>query len=93
MSRVKQIIYGVGFYKVGTTLYEGGRTYFNSFLDETPLKERLSVFRDAAEGEKWAIVTGSSEGIGAQYAIDLAKCGYNVRLVARNVANMEKVAE
>jgi 17beta-estradiol 17-dehydrogenase / very-long-chain 3-oxoacyl-CoA reductase len=51
------------------------------------LKTRLNQCY-GGEGE-WALVTGSSEGIGKGFAIALAKCGYNLTLVSRNVEKME----
>jgi len=42
---------------------------------------------------KSAIVTGSSTGIGKATAIELAKNGYHVFLVARNVSKIKKVAQ
>ena len=65
MYRAKQLIYGVGTYQIGSQLYVGGRHYYNSFVDEKTIKERLGIFRGEKEGEEWAIVTGASEGIGA----------------------------
>ena len=40
----------------------------------------------------WAVVTGASDGIGKQYAIELAKEGFNIVLVARNKAKTEAVS-
>lgn len=34
----------------------------------------------------WAVVTGASEGIGREYALQLAKKGFNVVVSARNKA-------
>lgn len=42
---------------------------------------------------KWAVVTGSSNGIGAEYAVSLAKKGLDVVLIARNRDDLQKVAE
>ena len=94
MWRTKKIIYAAGFYQIGKQAYGGALSYYNSFVDETPLKEKLSVFKPkgAADGTEWAIVTGASEGIGSKYALELAKAGYNIKLVARSVDKMEKVA-
>lgn len=40
----------------------------------------------------WAMVTGSSDGIGAEYARQLARQGFNIVLVSRTMTKMEKVA-
>ena len=39
----------------------------------------------------WAIVTGSSDGIGAEYAKLLARKGFNVCLVSRTESKLKKV--
>jgi short-subunit dehydrogenase len=41
----------------------------------------------------WAIVAGSSEGLGAAYARALARRGLHILLVARRAAPLEKLAE
>ena len=41
----------------------------------------------------WALVTGSSQGIGRAYAHELAKRGINVVLVARNKERLDNVAK
>ncbi|MCM0606992.1 MAG: SDR family NAD(P)-dependent oxidoreductase [Xanthomonadaceae bacterium] len=41
---------------------------------------------------EWAIVTGSSNGIGRALAIEVAKYGLNVVLVARSAAKLEKLS-
>jgi len=40
---------------------------------------------------KWAVVTGSSDGIGKQYAIALAKSGVNVVLISRSEDKLKAV--
>ena len=40
----------------------------------------------------WAVVTGASDGIGREYALQLAKKGFNVVLVGRNVDKLSEVA-
>ncbi|KAF8635192.1 hypothetical protein AX17_003968 [Amanita inopinata Kibby_2008] len=40
----------------------------------------------------WAIVTGASDGIGKEFAFQLAKAGFNVLLVARNKSALESTA-
>ena len=41
----------------------------------------------------WACVTGASDGVGAAMASELARRGFNVILVARNRAKLEKVQD
>jgi len=41
---------------------------------------------------EWAVITGASEGIGREYALQLAKAGFNLVLVSRTTANLERVA-
>ncbi|KAG6889104.1 hypothetical protein C0995_003673 [Termitomyces sp. Mi166 len=40
----------------------------------------------------WAVVTGASDGIGKEFAFELAKAGFNVLLVARNKALLQTTA-
>lgn len=45
-------------------------------------------------GEKsWALVTGSSDGIGKEFALQLAKEGFNVILLARTEAKLQAVRQ
>ena len=41
---------------------------------------------------EWALVTGASSGLGADFARQLAEKGMNIILVARRVHNMEEIA-
>ncbi|KNZ73940.1 3-ketoacyl-CoA reductase [Termitomyces sp. J132] len=40
----------------------------------------------------WAVVTGASDGIGREFAFELAKVGFNVLLVARNKVSLQTTA-
>ncbi|KAJ7076897.1 3-ketoacyl-CoA reductase [Mycena belliarum] len=46
----------------------------------------LKKFGAKKGGGAWAVVTGASDGIGKEFALQLAKAGFNVLLVARNAA-------
>mmetsp|Transcript_11817 Transcript_11817/g.24095 ORF Transcript_11817/g.24095 Transcript_11817/m.24095 type:complete len:312 (-) Transcript_11817:923-1858(-) len=54
------------------------------------------VLRPAASFAKyrgeWAVVTGASSGIGAGFAVQLAKRGVNVAMIARSEAKMKELA-
>jgi len=47
--------------------------------------------KDLTKYGKWAIVTGSTDGIGRAYAIELAKKGLNILLISRTAAKLEEV--
>ncbi|CEF69899.1 Estradiol 17-beta-dehydrogenase 12 [Strongyloides ratti] len=44
-----------------------------------------------ASGGDWAVVTGSTDGIGKQYAIELSKKNFNIILISRNQSKLEDV--
>jgi short-subunit dehydrogenase len=44
-------------------------------------------------GDNWAVVTGASDGIGKEYAIQLAKKGFKIGLIARNEEKLNTVAD
>ena len=56
-----------------------------NFFVATNLKRRYAKAGD------WGLVTGASEGIGEAMAIDLAKRGFNVIVIARNVDKLNEV--
>lgn len=46
-----------------------------------------------AQVDKWALVTGASGGMGAEFALLLAEQGFNLVLAARGVERMEALAD
>lgn len=40
----------------------------------------------------WALITGASDGIGKQYALQLAKAGFNVILVSRTASKLQALS-
>ena len=52
----------------------------------------LTTFFDDSK-ESWAIVTGASDGIGKEFAIQLAEKGYSVFLISRSRESLEKVQD
>jgi hypothetical protein len=43
-------------------------------------------------GARWAIVTGSTDGIGKAYAMELAKKNFNIVLISRSSDKLNEVA-
>ena len=41
----------------------------------------------------WAVVTGSTDGIGKAVALELAERGFNIVLIARNIDKLDRVAK
>lgn len=68
--------------KILNDLFRGFRAHFASEI--VPLRVRFG---------DWAVVTGSTDGIGKAYAFELAKRGLNVVLIGRNEKKLEAVAE
>ena len=91
MSKLPKYVYAVGLYKIGFELYQTGLAYWNTQANEQPLQERFSIF--GGDNGEWAVVTGASEGIGKNYAIELAKLGFNVKLVSRSKEKLDAVAD
>ena len=52
------------------------------------------TYGNSKDGNKqWAIVTGASEGIGREYAKELAKSGFNIAISSRSQEKLDKVKE
>jgi 17beta-estradiol 17-dehydrogenase / very-long-chain 3-oxoacyl-CoA reductase len=54
----------------------------------------LEKFKDkkSADGT-WAVITGASDGLGRQYALQLADKGFNVLLISRTKSKLDALAE
>jgi len=80
----------IGFYALASYLYEQLRTPYKLlklryFSDNRPtLKERYG---------DWAAITGASDGIGKEYAKELARQNINVVLIARSEEKLQAVAK
>eukprot|EP01100_Stratorugosa_tubuloviscum_P014032 TRINITY_DN726_c2_g1_i1.p1 TRINITY_DN726_c2_g1~~TRINITY_DN726_c2_g1_i1.p1 ORF type:complete len:312 (-),score=133.33 TRINITY_DN726_c2_g1_i1:85-1020(-) len=56
------------------------------FLSKSHLKKLLS-------NDSWAIITGATDGIGKEYALQLAAQGFNIVLVSRTLSKLKEVSE
>lgn len=57
------------------------------------LAPMLTPFRFEAKPDSWAIITGSTDGIGLEYAKKLAEKRFNLLLISRNQKKLENVRE
>ena len=62
-----------------------------AFLNHFILTKEYDLAERYGKGT-WALVTGSSDGIGAEYAKLLALKGFNICLVSRTKSKLERVA-
>jgi len=76
-SKFKFLCYGIGAYKIGSFCYDvGSSIYTRNYRSPLNLTEKY--------GKCYAVVSGSTDGIGKSYAIELAKRGFNIVLIGRN---------
>ncbi|KAH8981107.1 3-ketoacyl-CoA reductase [Lactarius hatsudake] len=62
-----------------------------SFVFSNFVRPGVSLKTFGASKGAWAVVTGASDGIGREFAIQLARAGFNVLLAARNQAKLDAV--
>ncbi|KZV63046.1 3-ketoacyl-CoA reductase [Peniophora sp. CONT] len=63
-----------------------------SFVFRTFLRGGIGLKKFGAGTGAWAVITGASDGIGREFALQLADKGFNVLLAARNADKLEAVA-
>jgi short-subunit dehydrogenase len=63
-----------------------------ALLNQTLPYPLLQLKKFGAKKGAWAIVTGATDGIGKEFALQLGKAGFNVLLVARNQTLLTSVA-
>lgn len=94
MGKISKLIYMVGAYQISIPFYNVYKYHVNNherekrtgISNEFRIKDKYN-----ANGESWALVTGSSEGIGREYALNLAKSKFNIILASRNTAKNKDV--
>ncbi|KIY66909.1 NAD(P)-binding protein, partial [Cylindrobasidium torrendii FP15055 ss-10] len=63
-----------------------------SFFLQTFVLSGYSLKKFGAKKGAWAVVTGASDGIGKEFAMQLAKGGFNILLIARNQTVLNETA-
>jgi len=88
----KALVYGVGLYQILNPGWAMARSYFNQRDREGSVSngERLRALYKGGQRD-FALVTGSSDGLGRVMALQLAKYGFNLVLVSRSADKLEKV--
>lgn len=80
------ICYYIGLFWVLKWLYR----WLYTFLIQTFFGVHCTVKRYGRDS--WAVVTGSTDGIGLAMATNLAKRGFNIVLISRSADKLERVA-
>lgn len=80
---IKNVLSAIGFIVIAGMLYLLIRNIYRSFIRRP---------RDVRSYGKWAIVTGSTSGIGEVFCHELASRGMNILQIARNEDKLRKVA-
>ncbi|KAL6404389.1 putative short chain dehydrogenase protein [Ilyonectria robusta] len=86
---IVNLLFGAGILAVSSALFQVA-----SFLFIYLRPSKLHRYRHTTAGKPaWALVTGSSAGIGKAYAYELASHGFNVALHGRSAAKLANVRE
>nr|WLO36071.1 17 beta-hydroxysteroid dehydrogenase 12 [Sinonovacula constricta] len=56
------------------------------------MSKTKSITKGLLSHGSWAVVTGATDGIGKEYAKELASCGFNIVLISRTKSKLEAVA-
>lgn len=88
MFSFANIIFSVGLFTVISAIY-----HFCIFLYRKFLKAPINIFQTYGQSDSWAIVTGSSDGIGKAFCENLAQKNFNICFIVRNPIKIEKVRE
>ncbi|TEB37438.1 3-ketoacyl-CoA reductase, partial [Coprinellus micaceus] len=83
-----QVLLAFGAFSVARLVYQTLNVLLQTFV--LPGK---SLKKFGAKKGAWAVVTGATDGIGREFAVQLAKAGFNTYLAARNTALLSSTAE
>lgn len=86
-SDIEVIIFAIGAFYVLRWLYRIAKT-----IKEIKFGTEVTVDRYGPKGS-WAVVTGSTDGIGKAFAMELASRGFNLVLISRNIDKLNATAK
>ncbi len=80
---------------LATGIFKLLKTAYSLFcvVSESYLYSPVNFNRYGANSGKWAVITGASDGIGKEYAFQLAKRGFNIVMVSRTQSKLEAVSQ
>ncbi|OCT50884.1 Very-long-chain 3-oxoacyl-CoA reductase [Cladophialophora carrionii] len=85
-SLLSTLLIGVGALTLATVVFTTARVLLSTFI--LPGRS-LSSFGPKGS---WAVITGASDGIGKEYALQLAKKGFNLVLVSRTASKLDSLS-
>ena len=68
-------------------------TMLMNFVQRQFLRKKMDLLKRYGGKGTWALVTGSTDGIGLEFAKQLAKDGFNICLVSRTESKLKAVVE
>ncbi|CCH41714.1 3-ketoacyl-CoA reductase [Wickerhamomyces ciferrii] len=87
----------IGIFKITTFSLSFSSLIFDIFLKPSINYKKYGAVKstkgDGKGGAKWAVVTGASDGIGKEYAKQLASKGFNILLISRTQSKLEILSE
>ncbi|KAI9795114.1 MAG: hypothetical protein M1816_000136 [Peltula sp. TS41687] len=84
---IVSLLVGIGAVSVLLTVFSYIRLIFSLFL-----LHGISLRKYGSKGS-WAIVSGASDGIGKEFALQLAQKGFNIVLISRTESRLQQVAQ
>ncbi|KAH7143802.1 hypothetical protein EDB81DRAFT_652394 [Dactylonectria macrodidyma] len=84
---IKWAIIGFGAFALASKVLGIGRFFLDVFV------RRGTNLHSYGKPGTWAVVTGASDGLGKEYALQLAAKGFNIILVSRTQSKLDTLAE
>jgi 17beta-estradiol 17-dehydrogenase / very-long-chain 3-oxoacyl-CoA reductase len=90
LARASNVILGLGLFSLFILSYSVSTFVSDLVFPGLPLSK---FGADKQRKNVWAVVTGASDGIGAEYATQLAQAGFNIVLVSRTQSKLDAIAK